>query len=299
MGSTIMPERQTSFRETKIIEPQVTKFSLTRRNFIKVALAAIVAGVLGPKSSRDELVFYARTGRNALFPQQDLDAARIDVEQKYDIVIDKNSWDIQQIQLLDTLLSELPKHFYDVSPSGQRLKLDIAQLSDCCAELPEGQRVQLAYYQFTSEDPRIAKQTLVHELTHRVTVKTSSEAPRAWANKLDTLLGSTFLTDVKQIVDAAFESQKSGRELRLDDETKEFYERIRDTQKRHWFTLGFEDPYASHSEFIAVLGERYINGKDYFYQKYGLLFDESQVNSLYTMVKNDIFRGMEYLNGSK
>lgn len=231
-------------------------------------------------------------------------------------------WDIERLKMLENYMELLPKHFYVPNiyggpPLPLRIILGqystIGERSSVMGYTPYyPYSIELDYKRFKPEDPKLSLIDLTHELTHIHTPiisrriekyeqpggitgeKVVEESP--WADAVERIVGRNY-----------------------EDFYPIFTERLK--EKGYMFASGFnkgwvknpsapqkstkeEDDFANHfgyglghgreKEFIAVLAQSYIQGRDYFLRMYGGYLGDTIAMGLYEFNKNEIFRGQEY-----
>lgn len=234
-------------------------------------------------------------------------------------------WDTPTLEMLKQYLLLLPQHFYQKKEDGRRIRIVLSTFpssSDCYpfgfASENDPCEVTVRHEVFNPNNKRDAFRLLAHESIHAVT-PASVQNPGAkrpewafispWYDKIDTIMGYRS-NDVRQRLYLEVQGKRMllgsettdlARDLNIDqnltkeDEKELFYRRFE-------YGLGYlpggrgvsiyKD--GSPNEFIAVLGEHYIHGKEFFSRMYGEFFPQEVVEKLYNFVKGDVFRGKEY-----
>lgn len=234
-------------------------------------------------------------------------------------------WDTPTLEMLKQYLLLLPQHFYQKKEDGRRIRIVLSTFpssSDCYpfgfTSENDPCEITIRHEVFNPNNKRDALRLLAHESIHAVTPASvqNPEAKRPewifispWYDKIDTIMGYRS-NDVRQRLYDQVQRKRIllgseitdlARDLNIDqnltkEEEKElFYRRLE-------YGLGYLPggkgvrmrERGSSNEFIAVLGEHYIHGKEFFFRMYGEFFPQEVVEKLYNFVKDDVFRGKEY-----
>lgn len=235
-------------------------------------------------------------------------------------------WDVPTLSMLKEFLYLVPSHFYQKREDGREIIIVLATYSSEASCYPFGFAAEFGpctadinHSKFNTSHKKEAFSFLTHELIHTITpaVVINPNAPRTdweslspWYDKLKQIMGG----DINQIRDRLYNLIQDkrnnlgknvtdiNRRLTLDqDLTEEEHEEL--FYRRFEYGLGYYPggkgskikERTNPNEFLAVLGEYYIHGKDYFIKLYGELLDTHIAKELYQFVKNDIYRGKEYL----
>lgn len=218
-------------------------------------------------------------------------------------------WTLNRLKVLEQSLSLLPKHFYQPSEKGDKftLSLDIGQRADCICGfsrevLPH--RINIGTDHFESVENLLPE--IAHEFVHLVTPMEGKD-PRSdpskyaspWYQKIDNILGKKFVNvrpELAGMAKSKVDPERMAIAMYGGGERLNFYEKF--LYGVEGFTMAAYEYRLPH-EFIAVLGEIYVEGKEYFYRMYGKFFPQDTVEKLYNFVKEYIFRSTEYLGSLK
>lgn len=236
-------------------------------------------------------------------------------------------WNQQSLLFLEKTLSLLPAHFYHPDSAG-RLPVFVLVRGNggecqCGATtgsvFPHSIRLGIA-----DADPETNfleyYPAVVHELVHLKTSgpdendKLLNMLPEV-RNKVGQILGSDFPVIRDRLWKEVIEKMRPYvkeqyqkdllliRAFGLGDKIKNIakdglneaeFERLKFYGRLHYGVAYLIVRSDTPVEFVAVMGEIYLNGKDYFKKYYGEFFEPEIVERLYDFVKDDIFRGREY-----
>ncbi len=231
-------------------------------------------------------------------------------------------WDSSKLQMLQTFFDLLPDHFHQPrKEDGAKLHVILSTYPDACdcfelnpkRIIIDFRGLSMNYKNFNPEHKKKELERFTHENVHAVTpiIRLSdTKITSPWFDTIDSILGQRF-NDARKIyherltkLRGTINPEIRGRNLLypgLDEdtdltpeETQELFYSVLD------YGLGYDPNGTSHKdnidarEFIAVIGEHYIHGKQYFTSMYSKVFDEERANKLYDFVKEDIFQGKEY-----
>lgn len=301
---------------------------ISRRNFLKAALgsAIIASGIVGNPSTgnnarKEEGPELSEEKFESKFNVQlmTLNEHLIDVgeETLSEASVVELKWNSQRVRLLEQVFNVLPESFYELSPSGEKLRITLSDFrGTCCGQFETfgyNHHVALASPLFDPNNPRRALTHAAHEFTHLKEPKAAILPERRdeirglspeiiewsrWWDKIDEILGGKFyemsyeiylkLDGKKQVLLSKLGVVNS-KELQdgIDSESKEklfFYERL------SYGLLGLKYP----AEFIAVMSEYYMGGKKSFIERYEEFFSQGVSLNLYRFMKEEVFRGKEY-----
>lgn len=249
-----------------------------------------------------------------VLPDLETEVARVAVERANDVLLvtyrdlyrvlevplpqDKGKqparWEVAESELLGSFFPHWPEHFYktDLPPKSSFLlaknfgiRGNRMTVGGCCAfELTEDavaiNTAGISRSILNPRFPRMAFQTATHELVHKVTPGALSLERDGWVREIATILG---VPDIWSL-DKYLSSIKSSWAVWL----KQGFGFT--TSKENQIIYGFTNTL----EFIAVLGEEYIGGRNYFGEGYSHFFKESVIKDLYQFTQNRIFRGQSY-----
>lgn len=235
-------------------------------------------------------------------------------------------WDVSGLEMLREYLALLPQHFYLPKDDGRKVHIILSHFSDSSSCYPfgfagEGDpcEVELNHESTFIQDRRKhAFSRLAHELIHVATparLKDSLAGPfervylSPWFDRIDDIFGEEFDLRRRTLYQAIQEKRDPmpsevvdvRRRFELDQHLTEEEEREL-FFRRFEYALGYypggrgrsEREREKASEFIAVLGEHYLHGREYFFRMYGDFFPEEIIEELYNFVKDDIFKSKEY-----
>lgn len=193
------------------------------------------------------------------------------------------NWTEGALRDIGMILPRLPDNFYKPDTNGRILNIELTgNRSHCCGYTPT-ERV-LGYPASAFGSIAVA-QVLGHEGTHMVTMVpvfapdgTSYTFENPTAAKVEKILGGAF-DEFRDIITPTLEGKRE--EHKADIWKSAFLENFN-------YGLG------NIEEFQAVLGEKYVSGKQRFFEMYGLLLDPPVVGSLYAYIRDDVFSGREY-----
>lgn len=283
---------------------------VTRRQGLKLAGEAGLAVVGGTALLHTPHV-HAELAQNAsrvqerpltLQVQTEEDQMRRDIEQKYGVILSIYSgdeyppnpqftkrWERSYLTYLDTVLSDLPAHFYAPDDQGRITNIELrGGTSSCCGFSDTERRLSLGYRVFSNLT--YAGQDTSHEFTHMVgtyPILISEDDTMRQIHPQEALLD--ILGDPFPIVQPILQAQLRSKiaESRTRPGSLSIIEEV-------FLNNSMNHGLANDAEFIAVAGQEYfLKGKENFYKLYGLLFSEDQVDKLYNFTKA-IYKGREY-----
>lgn len=246
----------------------------------------------------------------------------IQIENRFGVAIgtsDSLPWDSERLLMLSDFLHKLPESFYN--PGVPRLiVLGRNDTSTCCMfsnyTLEGHVTLEVAKGMFDPKDKEYAFSTLVHEGIHSLnpvefdvieyeyvgdagaTEKAAKLVEKSpWYDKVDGIMGGRFedwapilrdivLPHVKMYILDPNQGWIPNPDFPADLEKAQY------DQERFYVHLG--SSLTQPAEFIAYAGMFYIYGKDRFTDYYGEFIDTEKVDSLYSFIKTEIFKGVEY-----
>lgn len=227
-------------------------------------------------------------------------------------------WDEAQIKLLAKFLYLVPPHFYNKNfeKSNNKLKFVLDKVNDerqleraSCCFLQEGQTyhepvIKLPGDLFKQFEDK-AFSTLVHEMVHFVNpsdnylingsdqqkAKALEEEQRKFWLEINTTLGMNPSEEMNPYQRRTYElnyftpmsTKALNKMAQVKYNSEEYY---------MYQTLAYG--FNNLDEFVAVMGENYIHGREYFGKAYSAVFSEPVIDRLYNMTKDDIYKGKEY-----
>jgi len=294
---------------------------LTRRQFLsKVAIGAALLGLLGiiPRSHQlqeqdKEFLLKEEIERQfnvKIYTLKEIFENSGENYRPEDFPNVPTKWDTERLLLLKRSLASLPAHLYQPSPEGVKVWITLGESGYCCgfaSTRKQPYQVQVGVSQFSPDNSTEAFGTLVHELVHLATPLTRREEElpgghvypdSPWFKKINSIFGEEFSKINFELWEKVEEKNKILDEkvgpkrpvprgiLTPDEEERaDFYFHLA-------YGLSPERPIPD--EFISVLAEHYVYGKDYFFRRYSEFFPEEKVRNLFNFVKNEIFKGKEY-----
>jgi len=231
-------------------------------------------------------------------------------------------WNMENLSLISGYLETLPAHFTKEKYKGKKLRIIITHLpfTDCdCFPDPKGNdpdEMFISLYLITNSSKEQGFATLAHEFSHRMTPfslptpvnKSESlleQLQSPWFERINAILGEDFKTARLKINEKILAldpdiAKKWKLELR---ERKELTQEEQKSQFLYRLAYGLgtrqelidSEKFNLPTEFIGVLGENYVYGKDYFMSMYKFVLPEEIVGKLYEFTKTEIFKGREYL----
>ncbi len=228
-------------------------------------------------------------------------------------------WDIERLKMLESYMELLPKHFYAPDIYGSVLRIilgrysTIGEVSSVAGYTPDyPYSIELDYKRFKSEDPKLSLIDLTHELTHIHTPIISRHIEKyegPGGIKGERLVEkSPWVDTVERIIGRSYEDFYPISTERLKEKGYMFASGTNKgwvknplsfkttTQEEDDFanTFGYGLGHGRVKEFIAVLAQTYIQGRDYFLRMYGGYLGDTMTIDLYEFTKNEVFRGQEY-----
>jgi len=196
-------------------------------------------------------------------------------------------WSEDQIKLLNELLARFPEKFY--KPNGEtKLNFSLTDYGEdcpCAGTFHEKDMIFLSDGNFQRDNGTWPFELLAHELAHRMDIDVLQE--KLWP-KVNEILGFSTFKEAREhyspmLTEAAL----------IDKSLSEMHHRfnygfngIRNT--------GLDNP----TEFIAIMVETYVGGKDKFMET-KVFLGEKKAEELYDLVKNEMFDGMEFESTEK
>lgn len=220
-------------------------------------------------------------------------------------------WDIDRLSLLEDLLSALPAHFLHADhrsiEENHRISIALSELvSQCFPDFPtsedrECHTIKLDSRKLKQELRAEAFLTLVHELVHSITneevVSNENHLSSPLFDKVDAILG-TPLGDIEEEFERIAQDKMDQLLSGIDRETLlrkiKLTDNLPEEGNRAVFYADFTYGLGNYGEFISVLSEYYIQGKEVFFARYGEFFSEDVIQGLYDFMREHIFRGIEY-----
>ncbi|MEK7185829.1 MAG: hypothetical protein AAB675_00500 [Patescibacteria group bacterium] len=225
-----------------------------------------------------------------------------------------HDWNKENLDLLDRVLSYLPKSLYEPREDGEKVHIILGPASICGWDVktftPDYPReVMASYSYFRAENPLSAAWVMAHEFAHLQTMDSCTTGDKShltetspYFKKIDEILEGEFV-DVKKGLSGKLGEQESQFEEEIEDggrilpvdyiKTPEEEQKVRLTRFKYGISKDMP------SEFIAVIAESYFLGRDYFQRMYGPFFPQDVVDSLYEFARDDIFDGTEYTDYHK
>lgn len=196
----------------------------------------------------------------------------------------KESWDLSYLKLAEEVLNILPSHFYQPDETGKRLTIILSNRSHLGDK--EDNSLFLDGKFFRPDDRHRALQALAHELIHSITPVEISFDPTinkqsAWFDKIYQILGGAY-SQPPEALSAQLLEQAGQSNVKLANP---------DTLLgRMNYAINWDYP----NELVAILGEFYLLGKDYFVESLDPYIGQEQREELYRFIKEEVFRGREY-----
>lgn len=230
-------------------------------------------------------------------------------------------WNNEYLSVLSSYLSNVPPHFIKEKYKNRRLRIIITPYPSMSCECypdskgndpdeifmpPDSMSYDLkeeGFYSFAHElIHRITPLDLPDPIDHNKPIVEQLNSP--WFEAIDTILGEDFATARFKIHDKILTidpdikkkrklSVKKRRDLTEEEQKSYFLYKLTYGLGTREDIEGVER-FNFPSEFIAVLGEYYMRGKNYFYSMSELVFPEETVGKLYEFIKTEVFRGKEY-----
>lgn len=218
--------------------------------------------------------------------------------------------------LIDACLGVLPDDMYQPDPSGKPLKItylgeiieegQFCQSSTCEPEdneraVSEGDAFEgtQSHIQvgLSPSNPRISLEAVAHELTHRRQPKPEFDpitkevlvAPY-WFTEIDEILGGEFRFVVPEIaiqVRQRFDEVKDQPTPTMEEYDRWYFYRD--------LLYGLIKNTIIPNEFCAVLGQKYLHGKDTFLRRFTEFFSQDVSEKLYDFTHRNIYPTREYL----
>ena len=214
-------------------------------------------------------------------------------------------WNKTNLSLLEQAISNVPKDFYEPK-KGEQVHIILGPTSVCGLDLKTftpfyPREIMLSYSYFSPENPLTANWVFVHEGVHLKTMDSCSTSetnpPRSpYFGKLDKVLGMEYQEAREMVLRRLDELKETGAEIKKGGAAGSL-ESILTPQEEETFRLTRMNYGVSKdlpTEFLAVAGESYFLGKEYFYKMYSPFFSVKTVDRLYKFMKDDIFEGKEY-----
>jgi hypothetical protein len=214
-------------------------------------------------------------------------------------------WNERNLNLLEQVISSVPKDFYEPK-NGEKVRIVLGPISICGVD-PRTftpfypRKVMLSYSHFSPERPLTASWAFVHEGVHLKTMDsctTSKTSPpeSPYFEKLSEVLEMDYKEAREMVLRRLDELKETGAEIKEGGAVRPL-ELILTPQEEESFRLTRMKYGVSKDlpiEFLAVAGESYFLGKEYFYKMYIPFFPVKTVDRLYEFMKDDIFEGKEY-----
>lgn len=222
-------------------------------------------------------------------------------------------WDVMRLQILDKSLSILPSHFYKPDYRGNRLifllgKQTTVGMFSSIPKIPH--LVELDYKRFRLGNEKRSTMDVAHELVHIITpvdwvreqyqnANDGSQALRLvqlspWYDQVESILGKKYLDFAPPMWEEVKRRQNyiwKNNEGWVRD-PKIPVEQSPEQQERDKFAIhfGYTLRHQDYDEFIAVLGETFILGRDYFVKMFADYLGKETAEKLFQFTKKTIFR---------
>jgi hypothetical protein len=242
-------------------------------------------------------------------------------------------WTTTSLGYAETILNILPPHFYEPDEDGRPLRITLFSLRAGAAGLmcfTENCNME-ELIEYVSQDYvrrdrhpetmvtigindyEMALTVFAHELTHRITpiefrdysdkkdvgdhlLRRIPVSP--WFDKIDSIFGQPYSQVAEELHETAQNSEEQfrlehGGEPDFKTENLSLSE-MNDYNFYYYFQYGVSQKLPL--EFLAVLGQNYVRGREFFVRNYGKFLSAEITESLYTFTKEDIYKGYEYEN---
>lgn len=218
-------------------------------------------------------------------------------------------WTNEQLALSGDYLRALPPHFLLPDPDGKPLivtNLGAIRIDQTCHTttcLPSDEEKEASTMQpfvlreshiQVTLDPRVKGkgfEAITHEFIHRMDPHRIEQPDGSvlnknspWFTQMNKILGGDFSSLSAQYLQRLTPAMKRSKDLN-NPNVLFFFQSI-------YYGLS-SNPYFP-TEFIPVLGQHYVHGKDFFTKMYTRIFPEGIAENLYDFVKQDIFKDFEY-----
>lgn len=221
-------------------------------------------------------------------------AARKQLEDKYDIEIESGGWDTSRLDFTDKALEVLPVYFHEKGTSGKRYGLSLKSfISRCCMSTSTAEVVRLNPVDYNPYYDRVAALgDITHETVHRITPGLIDQGwPTTWQPVIEDMVGQPFVQfaiDTDARINAQIQS--------ADPNQKDFLWRARYgvVNIRSGGRGGHIWVRTNANEFIAVMGETYVKGAQYFRDNYAMIVGQDLAVGLFGFCRDKIFRGKVY-----
>jgi hypothetical protein len=289
--------------------------------------------LLEPPSAAELLVQSQRLSIEQRFGVRLLTLDEFSIRNGYDptfMVSFSKDWTPDKLGFVETLLSNTPPHFYEPAEDGKPLDLvlfsekagraGITCFNENCED--EGfialsaqddihrDRHPTVLTTINLNDYEMALTVLTHELVHRRTPISFRDFSAKkdpynlygrvyvspWFDKVDSILGQPFsemADNLHQSAGDAEEHFKLTHSIESDSNPQELsLEQLNEYNFYYYFKYGVS--LKIPIEFLAVMGQNYIRGREFFVRNYSKFFSEEIAESLFEFTGADIFRGFEY-----
>ena len=314
--------------------PNKKSSPITRRQFLIRGAATLAAIAAGTSLIRDPVIDVLKQNKKKEIEAKYGIAIRTEKEMIDDPAIDIRKdpfWEEpehpiltaiseESLDLLNKSLSFLPKHFYEPN-NGKKLTITFTNdTSSSHRTLPSEDPILATQFStsnrlhteeitlgktFDTQKHKDAFLALTHELTHRITPGTDGKVtPSVWFEEVDTIFGmpfkdiesrirpqiNTVMDPIKQKTQGALLNLPESEEFNLlnpqEQELAIFFTR---------FYYGINNTNFGAGELIGIMGEQYIQGKDYFKKMYDKFLPPETTEKLYEFCKDKIYRNIEYI----
>jgi hypothetical protein len=231
---------------------------------------------------------------------------------------------IEQATILRTFIENAPSHLLEKNDKGERLEIVVStgpHQGRITTGTSSPHQVEVAFNHLTSEDKADGFEEFIHELIHANTPylgepaivdqgwnKPIYERRSQWFNKVYQIFGLSFDKINRQMKDEVVRitideiqdmKDKYGIEPSLKTGSEEIRRKIKDPKDKETFRfyerLSQIQMYTEDaSELTSFLGERYIYGEANFKFYIGRMFGEDKAKELYALIRDDVFRGIQY-----
>lgn len=277
------------------------------RHFLASLAAALVIPPAGSPARAQEIA-----PRSVSIVQEDHDVENLwqTIEQRFDVTLGVGTipWDSRRLIMLRNILAILPDHLFKPTAVGRRTQFELRpyfynQQARCACANPNSTIDRILLNEdsgFNPDFPQRSTEILVHELVHKVTPMDFDDSP--WYEAVEQILGGSFAQKRHEVYEKVLQVRPTIREELDQRNTTET-----EVDELGWFLrmfcygIGrerhfdrdnsrFDTPY----EFIAVLGQHFFLGRNYFLRMYGAIFDEETTRTLYNFTRDEVFKGVEY-----
>lgn len=197
--------------------------------------------------------------------------------------LNPSPWNETELANVKRILQHLPKNFYGADAEGRTVNVQATRThNSCCYQ--RGNETVVSVTKANLLNPHTTAIALAHELTHRIT-----EVPIINANG-----NITYENPIIPKVETLLEMSIVDLKIKSEQDIVSKEAQYKNDMQRKAFLEMYKYSLSNGGEFLAVLSENYVQGKDFFHEMYGLVLPEGKVRQLYEFTKEEFFKGQEY-----